>query len=205
MVSRVESPPVLVVAPLRLPARVRLSEPLDDDALFELCALNKNLQIERTADGELIFMAPTGSETGNRNFALTGQLWAWVERDRSGVGFDSSTGFILPNTAERAPDAAWIRTERWLAIPPAKREKFAPICPDFVVELLSPSDDLSESHAKMREYVENGAQLGWMIDRAKRTVWVYRGDGSVERLVEPATVAGEPVLPGFVLDLSRIW
>jgi Uma2 family endonuclease len=197
---------VLLVTPWReLPARVRLSEHLDDDALFELCALNRELRIERNADGELIIMAPTGGETGNRNFALTGQLWAWVKKDGTGRGFDSSTGFILPNGAERAPDAAWVRNALWLAVPAEKRRRFPPVCPTFVAKLLSPSDDVGAAHAKMREYLENGAELGWLIDADRRIVWVYRPDGSVERLSDPATVAGDPVLPGFVLDLSEIW
>ena len=123
----------------------------------------------------------------------------------TGIGFDSSTGFILRNGAERSPDAAWVKLEKWNRLTPQQQEKFAPICPDFVVELRSLSDKLKPLKTKMQEYIENGALLGLLIDRKKRRVYIYSPGVSVECLDNPATVSGDPVLPGFVLDLSKIW
>jgi Uma2 family endonuclease len=178
---------------------------LTDDQFFEFCQINRDLRIERTATGELLIMPPTGSETGGRNFNLIGQLWAWVNQDGTGIGFDSSTGFTLLNGAERSPDAAWVKLERWNALTPEQQKKFAPICPEFVVELRSPSDNLEPLKTKMHEYVDNGALLGFLIDRKNRQVYIYRPGVAVECLDHPATVSGDPVLPGFVLDLSKIW
>ncbi len=178
---------------------------LDDDQFFDFCQLNQDWRFERTAAGELMIMSPTGSETGGYNFDLTVELGIWTRRDGSGKGFDSSTGFTLPNGAIRSPDAAWIRQERWEAIPPEQRRKFAPICPDFVVELRSESDALEPLQAKMEEYLDNGAQLGWLLDRQHRRVYVYRPGHEVECLDNPASVNGESVLPGFVLSLSLVW
>jgi Uma2 family endonuclease len=178
---------------------------LTDDQFFEFCQINRDLRIERTATGELLIMPPTGSETGGRNFNLIGQLWAWVNQDGTGIGFDSSTGFTLLNGAERSPDAAWVKLERWNALTPEQQKKFAPICPEFVVELRSPSDNLEPLKTKMQEYIDNGALLGWLIDRKNRQVYIYRPGVAVECLDHPATVSGDPVLPGFVLDLSKIW
>lgn len=185
--------------------RVRLAERLGDDALYEFCRINRDLRIERTAEGELVIMSPTGAETGRRNFTLTLRFGAWVERDGTGVGFDSSTGFILPNGAERSPDAAWIRKERWEALTAAERRKFAPLCPDFVVELLSPTDSIDDVKKKLAEYIENGAQLGWLIDPERRQLHVYRADGSIAVLSDPETVSGEPLLKGFSLTLADLW
>jgi Uma2 family endonuclease len=178
---------------------------LTDDQFFEFCQINRDLRIERTATGELLIMPPTGSETGGRNFNLIGQLWAWVNQDGTGIGFDSSTGFTLLNGAERSPDAAWVKLERWNALTPEQQKKFAPICPEFVVELRSPSDNLEPLKTKMQEYIDNGALLGWLIDRKNRQVYIYRPGVALECLDHPATVSGDPVLPGFVLDLSKIW
>jgi Uma2 family endonuclease len=178
---------------------------LTDEQFFELCQINRDLRIERTATGELVIMPPTGTETGGRNFNLIGQLWVWVNQDGTGIGFDSSTGFTLPNGAERSPDAAWVKLERWNALTPEQQKKFAPICPEFVVELRSPSDNLEPLKTKMQEYIDNGALLGWLIDRKRQRVYVYRPGVSVECLDNPASVSGDPVLPGFVLDFSKIW
>lgn len=197
---------VPIVTPIRhLPMRIRLVDPLSDDALFDFCRMNRDLRIERTKDGELVIMSATGPETGRRNFTLIGQLWMWVASDGSGVAFDSSTGFILPNGAERSPDLAWAKRERWDALSDEQRRKFAPLCPDFVVELRSPSDDLEELHAKLVEYQENGASLGWLLDPDTRDVWIYRPGAAPEHLVRPSNLHGAPLLPGFVLDLSKIW
>ncbi len=187
---------------LRMPPALEM----DDDQFFEFCQVNRELRIERTSEGEIIVMPPTGGETGKRNLSIGGQLWSWVEQDGTGVGFDSSTGFKLPNGAERSPDASWIKLERWEALTPQQREKFAPICPDFVIELRSPSDRVKDLKNKMEEYMDNGARLGWLIDPNSRQVYIYRPGVDVEQLDNPATVKGdESVVPGFVLKLGKIW
>ncbi|MEH1871267.1 Uma2 family endonuclease [Nostoc sp.] len=178
---------------------------LTDDQFYELCQLNGDFRIERNAFGELVIMPPTGSETDERNFNLVGQLWVWTKQDGTGVGFASSGGFTLPNGAVRSPDAAWIKRDRWEAIPPELRKKFAPICPEFVIELRSESDRLQILQDKMQEYIDNGTQLGWLIDRKQRRVFIYRPNIAVEVLDNPKTLSGEPLLPGFILDLSQVW
>lgn len=146
---------------------------LTDEQFFQLCQANGNLRLERTAQGELIIMPPTGSETGGRNAGLTAQIWLWNQQTRLGKTFDSSTGFKLPNGAERSPDAAWVRQDRWDALTPQQKRKFAPLCPDFVVELCSPSDELEKVQAKMQEYLANGIRLGWLIEPETRRVEIY--------------------------------
>ncbi|WP_413168368.1 Uma2 family endonuclease [Capilliphycus salinus ALCB114379] len=190
-----------------LPLVVQLHPVIEitDEQFFEFCQINRELRIERTAHGELVIMSPTGSETEERNFDLIGQLWMWTKQDGTGVGFGSSGGFTLPNGAVRSPDAAWIKKSRWEAISSEQRQKFAPICPDFVVELRSASDRLKLLQEKMQEYIENGAELGWLIDPIQKQVYVYRPEVEMECLENPATVSGDPVLSGFVLDLSKIW
>ena len=171
----------------------------------QLAQANRELQLERTATGELIVMPPAGSITGNRNADIVGQLWWWNRQTKLGVVFDSSTGFQLPNGADRSPDAAWIRQERWEALTSEERETFAPICPDFVVELRSRNDPMESLRTKMKDYRENGASLGWLIDRKNRKVEVYRQGEGVEVLDDPTSLSGEAVLPGFVLDLTDVW
>ncbi|MCM0589132.1 MAG: Uma2 family endonuclease [Gloeotrichia echinulata IR180] len=171
----------------------------------ELAGVNRDLRLERTATGELIVMPPTGSETGNRNLDIEGQLWLWNRDKKLGKAFNSSTGFHLPNGANRSPDAAWIKLERWNGLTPEEKAGFAPICPDFVVELRSPSDNIETLRTKMREYMENGAILGWLIDPKNQKVEMYRLGQNVEILDNPANLSGEDVLPGFVLDLTEIW
>jgi Uma2 family endonuclease len=188
-----------------LPMRVRLAAPLGDDDLFELCTANRELRIERTTDGELVIMPPTGGETGRRNFDLTGQFAAWVRRDGTGVGFDSSTGFLLPNGAERAPDVAWVRRSCWDALTEAQRRKFPPVCPDFVIELRSPSDLLGAGQAKLEEYMACGARLGWLLDPDERRAYIYRPGRAVEVLDHATELRGDPELPGLVVDLRSIW
>lgn len=171
----------------------------------QLAAVNRDLRLERTATGELIVMPPTGSETGKRNLDIEGQLWLWNRQTKLGVAFNSSSGFHLPNGADRSPDASWVKLERWQALTPEEREGFAPLCPDFVVELRSNSDNLEPLREKMPEYMENGASLGWLIDRKNRKVEIYQQgqDGSI--LDNPTTLSGEDILPGFVLDLTEVW
>ena len=178
---------------------------MSEDSFFDFCQLNSHLRIERTSTGKLIIMSPAGSETGNRNFKLIQQLANWTDQDGTGIGFDSSAGFILPNGATRSPDGSWIKLTRWNALSEAQKAKFAPICPDFVVEIRSPSDSLKALQDKMQEYIENGASLGWLIDRQNRQVYIYRPNSDVECLDNPVTVSGDSVLPGFNLDLEKIW
>ena len=178
---------------------------LTDDQFFQLCQENENIRLERTAKGELIIMSPAGGETGSSNAGLTAQIWIWNQQKKLGKVFDSSTGFKLPNGANRAPDASWVKLERWDALTPEQKKKFPPICPDFVVELMSPSDSLKETQDKMKEYRDNGAVLGWLINRKSRQVEIYRPNQEVEMLQSPTTVSSEDILPGFVLSLESIW
>jgi Uma2 family endonuclease len=178
---------------------------MTDDQFFDFCQLNRHFRIERNQIGDLFIMSPTGSETEERNFNLNGQLWIWTKQDGTGVGFGSSGGFTLPNGAVRSPDAAWIKRTKWEIIPAEKRKKFAPICPEFVVELRSENDSLSTLKEKMQEYIDNGTQLAWLIDRKQRKVFIYRPNCGVEELDNPQTLTGEDILPGFVLHLSEIW
>lgn len=175
------------------------------DEFFDLCQANPALHLERTADGEVIIMPPAGGETGSRNLSIGSQLWNWNERQRTGMAFDSSTGFHLPNGADRSPDAAWIRQERWHALTAEQKRKFPPLCPDFVIELRSPTDNVKTVREKMKEYIANGARLGWLIDPETRTVEIYEPDEEVEILYNPEQVSGEPILPGFVLNMKRVW
>ncbi|QKD82079.1 Uma2 family endonuclease [Thermoleptolyngbya sichuanensis A183] len=186
---------------VELPAQMSLGL----EQFHELCRANPDLRIERSATGVVMIMPPTFSDSGNRNFNLTVQLGLWAEEDATGIGFDSSTGFTLPNGAIRSPDAAWIRLERWNALRDEQQASFAPICPDFVVELRSASDRLNLLQDKMQEYLDNGASLGWLIDRPGRTVYVYQRDRPVQVLENPETLRGDPVLPGFALRLEKIW
>ncbi|ACK65933.1 protein of unknown function DUF820 [Rippkaea orientalis PCC 8801] len=190
---------------LSLPVPLNLEIDLTDEQFFQLCQNNRDLRFERTATGELIIMPPTGSETSDRNAELTYQLRAWSRQNQLGKSFDSSGGFQLPNGAQRSPDASWVTTERWNRLTPAEKEKFAPLCPDFVVELMSPNDSLEKTRSKMTEYRNNGARLGWLINRQQRQVEIYRPYQGVEILQSPNTLSGEDILPGFVLDLTTIW
>ena len=178
---------------------------MTDDQFFQLCQNNRELRFERNANGELIIMSPAGGETGNRNGRLNQQLFNWTDADGTGIAFDSSTGFKLPNGADRSPDASWIKLERWDALTDEEKRKFPPICPDFVIELLSPSDSLKTTQEKMKEYIDNGVRLGILINRKSRQVEIYRPGKEVEVLDSPATVSGEDVLKGFVLNLGMIW
>ena len=184
----------------------RVLKRMNDDDFFEFCRNNPELRIEMNRRGEILVMPPTFSETGGKNFSLAVKFGIWVEKDGTGKGFDSSTGFVLPNGAIRSPDLSWIKLEKWNALTKERRAKFAHVCPDFVVELRSESDSLKKLQAKMNEYVENGAALGWLIDAgAKKRVYVYRPEREVEVLENPETVSGEPLLKGFTLNLKEIW
>ncbi len=178
---------------------------LSDEDFFEFCQLNREWRIERTEEGDLIIMPPTGSKTGALNFNLTVKFGIWAEKDGTGKGFDSSTGFTLPNGAKRSPDLSWIRLERWNALTEEEQKRFAPICPDFVVELRSESDSLEALQEKIKEYIENGAQLGWLIDPVEQRVFVYRPHADALLIEQPQTLSGEPLLPEFTLEMKEIW
>ena len=178
---------------------------VNDHDFFEFCQLNPEWRIERTSEGDVVIMAPTGGWTGSRNFTLIGLFSRWVEEDGTGIGFDSSTGFTLPNGAKRSPDLAWVKRERWESLTEQEREEFPPLCPDFVVELRSRSDALTSLQKKMEEYIENGAQLGWLIDPQERKVYIYRPQTEEQCLENPRTISGEPLLSGFILEVQRLW
>jgi Uma2 family endonuclease len=178
---------------------------LTDDQFYQLCQDNPDVKFERNAKGELIVMPPTGGETGKRNAKLTARFVLWNEQTQLGEVFDSSTCFKLPNGSDRSPDVSWIQLERWNALTPSEREKFPPIAPDFVLELMSPSDSLSVVQAKMQEYMDAGVKLGWLINRKTGRIEIYRQGQTKEVLEFPTSLSGEEILPGFVLDLQIVW
>jgi Uma2 family endonuclease len=187
---------------LNLPSTLKLT--MSHEQFVQLAWVNQNLQLERTATGELIVMPPTGSDTGNKNADILGQLWLWNRQTQLGQIFDSSSGFHLPNGADRSPDVSWIRQDRWDTLTPEEKSGFAPLCPDFVLELRSKHDSLELLQQKMQEYQENGAQLGWLIDRHRKKVEIYRPGKAVEVQNSPNSLSGEDILPGFTLDLTEI-
>ncbi len=194
--------PLAETAPLTLKMK---GVGLSDEQFTQLVAENSDLRFEFTANKELVVMAPAGGETGNRNIEIAMQLQLWAKQDRHGIAFDSSTGFVLPNGAKRSPDASWVTRDRWDALSQKERDGFPPLCPDFVLELKSPSDSLSTLQDKMREYMDTGAKLGWLIDPSHKRVYLYRPDQKVEVLEQPDEVNGDPVLEGFVLRLEEVW
>lgn len=191
------------IAPLVL--RLEPLVTLSNDDFYQLCQDNRDLRLERSSRGEVMIMPPTGGETGRKSMRLAGRLDAWTERNGTGVAFDSSTGFALPNGAIRSPDAAWIRRERWEALTPADREGFPPLAPDFVVEIRSPSDRLPDLKAKMEEYRDNGVRLGWLIDPVESRAYVYEVGADVAEIEDPQTLCADPLLPGFTFDPTLIW
>jgi Uma2 family endonuclease len=166
---------------------------------------HEDLNLELSSEGDLIIVPPTGMKTGNRNAKLTARFVLWAEKDGTGETFDSSSMFSLPNGAKRSPDLSWLKKERWEALSEEEQEKFSPVCPDFAVELRSPSDSIKRLQKKMEEYIENGAQLGWLLDPSTRRVYVYRPGAEVEVLEDPETISGEPLLRGFTLDMCALW
>lgn len=189
---------------LELPKTIGLY--VTQEQFLALSAANRDLKLERNAQGELIVNPPTGWETGKRNSSISGELYLWWRNyGESGLVFDSSTGFILPNGATRSPDASWVSQQRWDALTTEQKGTFANICPDFVVELRSSSDRIETLQAKMKEYTENGARLGWLLDPQNRQVVIYQPEIEVKVLQNPAELFGEEVLPGFVLNLRRVW
>jgi Uma2 family endonuclease len=178
---------------------------LSDDQFYQLCQNHRDLKFERTAQGELIIMTPVGGEGGNLEAELIGDLVFWNRRTQLGKVFSSSTGFKLPNGADRSPDAAWIEIERWNRLTPEQQKKFPPICPDFVIELRSVSDALEPLQQKMQEYIDNGLRLGWLINPQDRQVEIYRANRSKQILQNPTQIDGENVLPSFTFNVSILW
>ena len=178
---------------------------ITEEKFYQLCVNNRNVRFERNHKGDLIIMTPVGDISSNRNAGIIAQLWLWNNQSKLGIVFDSSAGFILPNGAIRSPDASWIPLTKWQQIPEQEKEKFAHICPDFVIELMSPSDNLKETQEKMIEYQENGAKLGWLINPKAKQVEVYRQNKSVEILDDPNSLSGDNLLVDFILNLDVIW
>ncbi|MDQ2798743.1 MAG: Uma2 family endonuclease [Armatimonadota bacterium] len=179
-------------------------EPYTHEEFAALAAAYPDLRMELSREGRVIMTPPSGGESSHQSSVVGGRLFAWSEQDGTGMTFDANGGYALPNGATRAPDASWLLRSRWNVLTPEQRRKFLPLCPDFVVEVLSPPDSLAETQEKMREYIENGTCLGWLINPRRKQVEVYRPGQDVEALDNPASVSGDPVLPGFTLNLSGI-
>jgi len=198
--------PPSVTYELTWPVKINVQRANLTEEQFELlCQENPELRLELTAQGELSIMPPTGSEGGWRSGRAFYSLTAWADQNGTGISFDSSTGFTLPNGAIRSPDASWIRRERWTALTKAQRVKFAPICPDFVIEVRSQTDKLPDLLEKMQEYLDNGARLGWLIDPLEQRVYIYRPGRPVEIQDNPTAVSGDPELSGLVLQVRDLW
>ena len=178
---------------------------LTPEQFYRLCSDNPELRLELTARKEIVIMPPACSESGAWNFNVNTQLGEWIKKDGRGIGFDSSAGFTLPNGAVRAPDAAWVLREKWDALTKEERMKFAPVVPNFVIENRSQSETVRQQKSKMEEYLAAGVQLGWLIDPFDRKVHIYRQSEQPKVLEDPASVSGDPELPGFVLDLTQVW
>jgi Uma2 family endonuclease len=187
------------------PVRLRFGRPMTDEELMRFCAANEMVRVERDANGELILMSPSGAGTGRTSSELNLQLALWARETNSGVTFDSNAGFTLPDGSMRSPDAAWIAWPRWNALTKEEQDGFAPICPEFVIELRSPSDTLFELQAKMRLWVANGAEVAWLVDPSRKTVEVYRAGREAEVLEGGSAVEGDGPVAGFVLELGRVW
>jgi Uma2 family endonuclease len=188
-----------------VPLRFRPEKPMSDEELMRFCAENDFLRIEREANGEIVVMSPAGSRTSKMNMRICRLLDEWAERDGRGVAFDSSGGFTLPDGSMRAADAAWVARMRWDALSAEDQARFAPLCPDFVIELRSTSDDLRQLEGKMERWIANGAQLAWLIDPERKVVEIYRRDEERDVLVEPPSVQGTGVMAGFELVMERVW
>lgn len=182
-----------------------LANSITDEQFEQLCAQNRDTKFELTSQGELIVMSPTGSESGRQNGDLFGQIWYWNRQTKLGIVFDSSTGFTLPNDAKRSPDVSWIKKSRWDELTTKQKRKFAPLAPDFIIELLSPNDRLSDVQSKMTEYQACGVKLGWLIDPDEKRVEIYRVGKETEVLLEPKNLSGEDLMPNLTVDLQEIF
>jgi Uma2 family endonuclease len=178
---------------------------LTDEQFFQLCIKNRNFRFERNSQGDLVIMSPTGGETSNRNIEIAYQLQAWNRKTKLGIAFDSSGGFKLPKGGDRSPDASWIPLAKWNSLTPEQQRRFLPLCPDFLIELLSATDSLKDTRKKMLEYMSNGCKLAWLINRKDKKVEIYREGKEVEILDHPVSLSGENILPEFVLEMELIW
>ena len=188
-----------------MPMVIQWEHGMTDDEYYDFCQINPDLRIERTAEGDILIMPPAGIESGFRNSELTGQLRDWARKDGRGLAFDSSAEYILPSGAAYSPDASWVLRSRVNSLSKEQKRKFPPLCPDFVVELMSPSDRLSKLKAKMQEWIDNGAQLGWLLDPDHRVAHIYRAGREPEQILDPERLFGEDPVAGFVLELADIW
>ncbi len=195
--TRIDNPPFVL--------HLRPAITLNDEEFFAFCLQNSELRIERSAEGEVEIRPLLGAGSSHRNVLVAHGLANWATHDGTGVVFDSLCGFILPNEAMRAPSATWVRRSLLTPLTPEQKERFLPVCPDFVIEVRSPSDSLALTHEKMREYIENGALLGWLLDVPSKQAHVYRPDHPAEQFDAPKNLSGEPELPGFTLDLAGVW
>jgi Uma2 family endonuclease len=195
----------ILVEELERPMAIQWERRMTDDEYFQFCAHNPELRVERSAEGDILIMPPAGGESSFRNSELSAELRSWARKDGRGRAFDSSVEYLLPNGAAYSPDASWVLRSRLDKLTRDEKRKFPRLCPDFVVELMSPSDRLSKLKAKMREWIENGAQLGWLLDPDRRTAYIYRPDRDPEQLVNPERLVGEGPVAGFVLQLYDIW
>ena len=195
----------ILVEELERPMAIQWERGMTDDEYFQFCADNPDLRIERSPEGDILIMPPAGGESSFRNSELTAELRNWARKDGRGRAFDSSVEYFLPSGAAYSPDASWVLRSRLDKLTRDEKRKFPRLCPDFVVELMSPSDRLSKQKAKMREWIDNGAQLGWLLDPDRHTVYIYRTDREPEQLVNPERIAGEAPMAGFVLALAGIW
>src|SRR5258705_8114645 len=193
------------LAEMPLPFRFRPETPMSDEELMRFCAANDFLRVERDANGEILVMTSAGSKTSHINSRITRLLDEWAEADGRGVAFDSNGGFSLPDGSMRAADAAWVARNQWDALTEAEQSRYAPLCPDFIIELRSPNDSLADLNKKMEQWTANGAQLGWLIDPENKTVSIYRPGEQPEILAHPSSVQGNGVMAGFELVMDRIW
>jgi Uma2 family endonuclease len=195
----------ILLRSISFPVVLRTPKRLDDDQLLEFCAANDPLRIERNPAGELIVMTPAGGKTSNREGYLSRELDLWAEREGRGIAFNSNGGFSLPDGSVRAPDAAWLSSEKWQSLTPDEQGKFIPFCPEFVIELRSPSDSVSELQSKMADWMSNGAHLAWLIDPLRKLAILYRPGQDPETLLQPDTMHGEGPVAGFTLKMQRLW
>ncbi len=194
-----------VIVEAQLPVRLRFDRAMTDDELLRFCRANDALQVERDSNGEIVVMTPAGFEGSRVNQRIGHLLYAWAEEDGRGTTTDSSGGYTLPDGSMRAPDAAWISFERLKPLSDQERAGFAPVCPEFVIELRSPSDRLKVLQAKMEMWIANGAEVAWLIDPERRVVEIYRPGESPEVLHEPSSVQGTGPVAGFELVMARVW
>jgi Uma2 family endonuclease len=195
----------LALSEIELPVRLRFERPMTDDELMRFCAVNDVLRVEREPNGEILVMTPANSKTSKINLRIGRLLDEWAEADGRGVATGPDGGYTLPDGSMRAPDAAWVERSRWEALTDAQQSSFAPVCPDFVIELRSPSDKLPAAKAKMEQWIANGAEVAWLIDPIEKAVTIYRPGDEPEHHVYPTSVQGTGPIAGFELVMARIW